>query len=210
MPTRKSKKHDPAKVEHWIRYVWPNIKKSHDNGWPLLFWDETNFSLVPIIARTWAERGHVPILYESEKRTSETGIGFITLTPKRRTPRFRFTIYPGSADTESLVFDLNLIHRYFQKTVVLVWDGLPAHKAAERYFRTKHPGWFVFHCLPSYSPELNPVEQCWNEMKNGQLSNFVADHVHALRDAALEAADNLDKRADLLLPKFFKHSRLRL
>ena len=27
MPTRKPKKHDPAKVEHWIRYVWPHIKK---------------------------------------------------------------------------------------------------------------------------------------------------------------------------------------
>jgi putative transposase len=26
-PTRKSKKHDPAKVKHWARYVWPNIKK---------------------------------------------------------------------------------------------------------------------------------------------------------------------------------------
>ncbi len=44
-------------------------------------------ALVPIVARTWAERGQVPILYESEKRTSETGIGFITSTPQCRIPR---------------------------------------------------------------------------------------------------------------------------
>jgi transposase len=93
---------------------------------------------------------------------------------------------------------------------MIVWDALPAHKGAERYFRTNHPDWFVFHSLPSYSPELNPVEQCWNEMKNSQLSNFVADNVLILREAVLDAATNLDKRADLLLPKFFKHSRLHL
>jgi len=27
MPIRRSKKHDPAKVEHWIRSVWTHIKK---------------------------------------------------------------------------------------------------------------------------------------------------------------------------------------
>jgi len=27
MPTRKPKKHDPAKVEHGMRYAWPPIKK---------------------------------------------------------------------------------------------------------------------------------------------------------------------------------------
>ncbi|MGL4595785.1 MAG: transposase [Thermoguttaceae bacterium] len=128
--------------------------------------DETNFSLVPIIARTWAEQGHVPILYGNEKRTSETGVGLITLTPKHRILRFRFTIYPGSAGTHEIVYDLNLVHRYDQKTVVAVWDGLPAHQAAERYFQSLHLDWFVFHRLPPYSPELNPVEQCWNEMKN--------------------------------------------
>jgi transposase len=93
---------------------------------------------------------------------------------------------------------------------MIVWDALPAHKGAERYFCLKHPEWFEFHYLPTYSPELNPVEQCWNEMKNNQLDNFVADNVFVLREAALAAAAEIDKRANLLLPKFFKHSRLRL
>ena len=93
---------------------------------------------------------------------------------------------------------------------MIVWDALPAHKGAERYFRLKHPDWFVFHYFPTYSPELNPVEQCWNEMKNNRLSNFVADNVFVLREAALAAAAEINKRAEILLPMFFKHSRLRL
>ena len=93
---------------------------------------------------------------------------------------------------------------------MIVWDALPAHKGAERHFRLKHPDWFVFHYFPTYSPELNPVEQCWNEMKNNRLSNFVADNVFVLRESALDAAAGIDKRSDILLPKFFKHSRLRL
>jgi len=31
----------------------------------------------------------------------------------------------------------------------------------------------VFEYLPSYSPELNPVEQCWQMMKNVFMANFV-------------------------------------
>jgi len=137
-------------------------------------------------------------------------VGFITLTPQRRFPRFRFTIYPGSANTHELVLDLYLVHRYYKKTVLIVWDALPAHKGAERYFRVNRPNWFVFHRLPTYSPELNPVEQCWKEMNNERKSNFVADNVLVLRESAVAAAAEIDKRTDLLLPKFFKHSRLRL
>jgi transposase len=93
---------------------------------------------------------------------------------------------------------------------MLVWDALPAHKGAERYFRLHHPDWFVFHYFPTYSPELNPVEQCGNEMKNSQLRNFVADNVFVLREAALAAASEINELAKVLLPKFFKHSRLQL
>jgi len=28
---------------------------------------------------------------------------------------------------------------------MIVWDVLPTHRGAERYFRWKHPDWFEFH-----------------------------------------------------------------
>jgi transposase len=39
----------------------------------------------------------------------------------------------------------------------------------------EHSGWFLFEYFPAYSPELNPVEQCWQYMKNVQMANFVAE-----------------------------------
>ena len=44
-------------------------------------WHRQYVRFVSVIAQTWAERGHVQILYGSEKRTFETDADFITLTP---------------------------------------------------------------------------------------------------------------------------------
>jgi len=50
---------------------------------------------------------------------------------------------------------------------------LSAHISAQKFFERVNPDWFVFEYLPAYSPELNPVEQCWQVMKNVHLANFV-------------------------------------
>ena len=33
-------------------------------------------------------------------------------------------MYSGSANTDEIVFDLNVVHRHYKKTVLIVWDGL--------------------------------------------------------------------------------------
>jgi transposase len=45
------------------------------------------------------------------------------------------------------------------------------------YFERERPDWFLFEYFPAYSPELNPVEQCWNQMKNVLKVNFVPKNV---------------------------------
>ena len=41
--------------------------------------------------------------------------------------------------------------------------------------------------LPPYSPELNPVEQVWQWVKQKHLSNRVYEHYDAIVDACCEA-----------------------
>ena len=54
----------------------------------------------------------------------------------------------------------------------MIFDRLSSHIAAQKFFEEEHPDWFVFEYLPSYSPELNPVEQCWRNMKNVSMANL--------------------------------------
>jgi transposase len=104
---------------------------------------------------------------------------------------------------------LTQIHHYYGGKVMILWDGLPAHVATQTYFERERPDWFLFEYFPGYSPDLNPVEQCWNMMKNVFLANFVPITLEHLREKALEVAKRLDNDPKLLA-EFFHHAKLKL
>jgi transposase len=169
--------------------------------------DESGFNLFPNVYKTWAEIGRTPMLVEPPKRLHHSGIGWIVATAGLSRFRFLFTLYPGSVVTEDLIFFLTALHFHYRKKIVLVWDNIGFHKAAEEYFSLRHPEWFEFVSFPTYSPELNPVESCWKEMKGGDLSNFTAEDTEALTTAAVESARKISKNATLIR-SFFKHAKL--
>ena len=148
-------------------------KKAKKLRIPLIFLDESGFSLSPIRGKTWGEVGKPVVLREIFSRQTQTGLGFITMTPNLRRLNFRFTIFSGAINTEDVIFFLSEIHRHYGKKVMIIWDRLSAHISAQKFFERVNPDWFVFEYLPAYSPELKPVEQCWQVMKNVHLANFV-------------------------------------
>ena len=66
--------------------------------------------------------------------------------------------------------------------VFLIVDGHPAHKAkgVTRFIETVKDR-FRLYFLPPYSPELNPDEGVWNDLKNnaiGRQSIRTPEHLH--------------------------------
>jgi transposase len=159
----------------------------------LTIWDASGFSFVPNRNHTWAPIGETPVLRETPGRHNHTGLGFITRTPRRHLLQFRFTMFKGAARFEDFVFHLSDVHRYYRKKVLVLWDNLPAHHAADAYFMDNHPDWFEFEYFPAYSPELNPVESCWNKMKNEYLPNFVPTTDEELVAAVDAAAKRINE-----------------
>jgi transposase len=68
---------------------------------------------------------------------------------------------------------------------VVVMDNLAAHKA-ERVRAALEAAGIAYRFLPSYSPDLNPIEPCWSKLK-GRLRTEPARSLDAL-DAALGPA----------------------
>jgi len=169
-------------------YLAARQKKVLDNGYVLIFEDESGFNLFPNVYRTWAEVGQTPILIEPPKRLHHSAIGWIAATAGLSRFRFLFTISPDSVLAEDLIFWLTTLHFHYRNKIVFVWDNLGGHKAVEEYFSLRHPDWFDFVSLPTYSPELNPVESCWKEMKGGDLSNFTAEDTETLTAVTVESA----------------------
>ena len=82
--------------------------------------------------------------------------------------------------------------------VLILWDNLPAHHAVDAYFTDERPDWFEFEYFPPYSPELNPVEFCWNKMKNDYLPNFVPTTDEELIGAVEAAANRINDEKKMI------------
>jgi transposase len=57
----------------------------------------------------------------------------------------------------------------------LLWDGLPAHRSNKmQAWIAGQRHWLVVERLPAYTPELNPVEGLWSNLKGkgGELAKL--------------------------------------
>jgi hypothetical protein len=58
------------------------------------------------------------------------------------------------------------------QAAILIWDGLPAHKSRKmKQYLENQRSWLQVEALPDYSPDLNPVEDLWSNIKGQELAN---------------------------------------
>jgi transposase len=100
--------------------------------------------------------------------------GLIRFTPKAQRPVMYFKLQAGSMDKHDFVDFLKDIKLEMKgKKLLLIWDGLPAHRAklvTEYIESQKH--WLRVERYPAYAPELSPVEFIWSPMKTRDLANI--------------------------------------
>ena len=157
----------------------------------MCFEDEAGQSLRPPKARTWARRGHTPVVTVCGKGSGRVSVaGLVCLKPGARGHLFyRIRIHRGrKGERRSMSEDdyaglIAAAHSQLQAPVILIWDNLNTHiSAAMGRFISSHPDWLTEVRLPAYAPELNPVEGAWANMKNG-LGNLAVrdvDHLAAV------------------------------
>src|SRR5205085_1636011 len=111
--------------------------------------------------------------------------------------------------TDVIAFLRYLRRRLGSRPVWLVWDKLQAHRAAEvQRFLQRHPRHFRAYFLPSYSPQLNPEEQCNASVKKALL-NALPESIEDLRRQARREFRRLQHRP-ATLRAYFAHSGLSL
>jgi hypothetical protein len=68
---------------------------------------------------------------------------------------------------------LDAAYQQLQAPIVLVWDGLSAHKSPPIRAAVAARPWLRVYQLPAYAPELNPVEKVWSGMKRSLANHCV-------------------------------------
>lgn len=106
-----------------------------------------------------------------------------------------------------LLADLKKKYRRKNHPFILLWDGLPAHKAkAVQEFIAKNKDWLTVHRFPAYAPELNPQEYQWSSLKRKTLGNYCPPTMSALSQKARRGIQNM--KNGMTLKGFLKKSGL--
>ena len=123
--------------------------------------------------------------------------------------RLHFQMRPGSYDAESLIGFLKYLKRHLRgDKVILVWDGLPAHKSwVMKAYLIGQRSWLTVERLPGYAPDLNPVDSLWGNLKGQELANLCAEDLGQAA-SAMSAGMVRVRRARQLPFAFLEHAGL--
>jgi len=112
--------------------------------------------------------------------------GLICVKPGERTRLIYRTITHHGRKNERKGFRetdyaalLDAAHQQLGGPIVLVWDNLTAHHDAVMQKLLTARTWLTVYRLPTYAPELNPVEGVWSNLKRG-LGNLAARSIDQL------------------------------
>lgn len=167
-PVWRAYQQKPEAVQRWLEKEFPMIRSlALREKAQIFFGDEAGVRSDHHAGTTWAVQGKTPVVSSTGARF---GLNMISAVSAQG--EFRFMVIRGRVGaTRFIEFIKRLLHGSTRK-IFLIVDGHPSHKARKvtRFIESKSiKKRFRLFFLPPYSPELNPDERVWNDLKNGTI-----------------------------------------
>jgi hypothetical protein len=160
-------------------------------GAPIEVWfaDEARVGQQGTLTRVWAKRGSRPRAPRDRRYTWAWLFGAVC--PERRVGA---AVVMPEVNTAAMEAHLAEIGRRVSPGAhaVLVLDGAGWHSSP----RLRVPGNVSLLPLPRYAPELNPVENVWEYLRQNLLSHRVWDSYEAIVEACCDAWNALMRRPE--------------
>ena len=165
----------------WVRETLPSLyeRVKKEDG-VLLFQDESTFQLQANLMATWAEKGNPP----TEERNPKRGCVKIFGTIELFTGKLIYSIQDKRLVSGVFAqFLRQVATSYRGRKVFIVMDGATYHGGDKvRAFLEKNPN-IHLHKQPAKSPNLNPIEKLWKELKKDRTHNVYFKNKAALKSA---------------------------
>jgi transposase len=150
-----------------------------------MFEDEARFGRISDPRRCWAPPGVRPEVKTQLVREYE--YAFAAVCPQDGTLD---TLVLPTANTEAMgIFLAEVSQRHADEWIVMVLDGAGWHRAK----RLKVPANMRLISLPPWSPQLNPVEHVWDEVREKWFANRVFDSLSAVEEQLMTALKTLEE-----------------
>lgn len=145
-----------------------------------MFQDEARFGRITDPRRCWAPAGMRPQVKKQIVREYTYLYG--AFCPENGTAD---TMILPFMDTPCMqIFLDEVASRHTDELILIVTDGAPCHTG--QYLQC--PNNMVILKLPPYSPECNPSENMWDDMREKWFPNITFDSMDALEDHLVQCA----------------------
>lgn len=172
-----------------------------------MYGDEASVSIHAPVCSTYAPRGKRPVI----PTNSEVGKRVYAASAISEQGDMFYRVRVKAFDAAAIIDFLRYILEKMAKKIILIWDNASIHDCeAMRQFLNAEPlakNLFLAK-FPPYSPELNPDEQVWHQVKNCGLRNSCYRNVNELSDK-VDAELNRLANDYQLVKQFFKHPDVR-
>ena len=194
-PLWRAYQQDPEAVRRWKEEDYPALRRRAQLlGAQIFFGDEAGVRSDFHSGTTWGLRGQTPIVSSTGARFRVNMISAVSAQGQ-----LRFMLTEGRVTASVFVEFLRRLMAHASAPIFLVVDGHSTHKAKlVRRFVESQSGRLELHYLPAYSPELNPNELVWNNLKTHTLGRQVMASREELRRMVLSHLHRMQKLPALI------------
>jgi transposase len=165
-PVWRAYQQQPEAVRRWLNEEYPRIRDlARQMKAVIFFGDEAGVRSDHHAGTTWAPKGKTPVVSSTGSRF---GLNIISAVAAQG--EFRFMTVKGKVGAPQFIEFIKRLLHGMARMVFLIVDNHPAHRAksVKTFAETLNDRFRIFY-LPSYSPELNPDERVWNDLKNNTI-----------------------------------------
>jgi len=149
-----------------------------------MFQDEARFGRISDTRYCWCRRPLRPLVSAMVTQQYTYAYGVVS----SQDGQFASLVLPHVNSDCMQIFLDEIIRRYPDDNVVMVLDGDGWHKSNDFLL----PDTLRLLFLPASSPELNPQEHIWDELREKHFHNRVFDSIQALEDHLVIALRDLE------------------
>lgn len=191
---------DPQLVEQWLKKEYPRIRRlAKKLKAKIFFGDEAGIRSDFHSGTTWAVRGKTPVI-----RTTGARFGMNLISAVSAKGQMRFMVAEGRVTGAVFIEFLKRLIHNAATPIFLIVDGHPTHRSvAVAKFVDSTKGKLQMFFLPPYSPELNPDEYVWNDLKNNGVGRIPASGPDQLKANVVSHMRRLQKKT-VLVRSFFQ------
>jgi transposase len=196
---------DPEAVARWKDEDFPAIRAAaRAAGATVYFADEAGIRSDYHAGTTWAPVGATPVVKATGARHGLNMISAVTAQGL-----LRFATFPGAFTAAVFIEFCKDLLADTDGPVYLVVDGHPAHRARTvKEFLASTGGRLQLFVLPAYSPQLNPDEWVWKNVKHDRVGRATPSTAEQFRAHVVAALQRLQDMPHLVRA-FFADKDLR-